>query len=103
MIGGSRRALAAAADAVETPLANDDRFKTATAPLPRRNGGYVYLDAERVWKLLYRNMSDSEQQGFDRNLRPYLEDLQTIALANEQPASADDLQRGSIFIGFKAK
>ena len=103
VIGGSRRALAAAADAVETPLANDDRFKTATAPLPRRNGGYVYLDAERVWKLLYRNMSDSEQQGFDRNLRPYLEDLQTIALANEQPASADDLQRGSIFIGFKAK
>jgi hypothetical protein len=103
VIGGSRRALAAAADAVETPLANDDRFKTATAPLPSRNGGYVYLDAERVWKLLYRNMSDSEQQGFDRNLRPYLEDLQTIALANEQPASADDLQRGSIFIGFKAK
>jgi hypothetical protein len=103
VIGGSRRALEAAAEAVATPLANDDRFKTATAPLPRRNGGYLYLDAERVWQMLYRRMSDSEQKDFDLNVRPHLEGLQTIAVASEQPASADDLQRGSVFIAFKAE
>lgn len=99
VIGGSRRALGAAADAGRSPLSKDAVFKAATAPLPTRNGGYAYVNIERFVDLIYRNMSSYEKQDFNRNVRPYIENVRAIAAAS-QPGGKDGVMRGSVFLLF---
>jgi hypothetical protein len=97
VFGSSTRMLSVSADAVRSPLSKDALFKAATAPLPAKNGGYVYVNIEQFVDLVYRNMSSSAKQDFNRNVQPYIENVRAIAAAS-QPGGKDGVMRGSVFV-----
>jgi len=99
VFGSSTRMLSTAADAARSPLSKDVVFKAATTPLPAKNGGYVYVNIEQLVDLIYRNMSSSEKQDFNRNVQPYIENVRAIAAAS-QPGGKDGVMRGSVFVLF---
>jgi hypothetical protein len=99
VFGSSTNILSAAAETARLPLSKDAAFKAATASLPTKNSGYMYVNVQELLDLIYRNMSSYEKQDFNQNVRPYTENVRAVAAAS-QPGGKDGVIRGSVFLLF---
>jgi len=100
VLGSSRLVLNSLANASGFPLAKDDIFKEASAPLPKKNSGYVYLDMTGLVNLFYRQMSNSDKRDFDRDVRPYIGTVRAVTMATQPAGSKNDTLHGSLFVLF---
>lgn len=78
-------------------LANGEAFQAALKPLPKNNQGYLYLDVQEAIRLAYNQMSDQEKRTFNKEMRPYVDAIQTLSMASE-PLNKDGTLRGVFFI-----
>jgi hypothetical protein len=84
--------LSAAAD---NPLAEDDTFREAIAPLPRDNGGYFYVNPKRIIDLVALGMAFG---GEECTACALFEPVRAVALAAEQPQAEAGVQRTLMFV-----
>ena len=96
-------ALATSRELIETAfnggakLGADATFKAATAPLPKENTGYFYLDVARTMEMVYQAMSRSDRASLDE-ARPVLEPIKAIGGASEPMSRDKDIATGTLFI-----
>lgn len=98
VMGSSRQVLNSLASASGSPLAQNTVFKEASAPLPERNSGYIYLDVAGLVNMYYRQMSDSDKRDFDRDVRPYIGAIRAITMTAKPAKGTDDTLHGSLFV-----
>ena len=99
-MGSSRQILNSLANASDFPLTKDAIFKEASASLPEKNSSYIYLDVTALVNLFYRQMSNSDKQNFDRDVRPYIATVRAVTMATQAAGSKDDTLHGSLFVLF---
>jgi len=100
VMGSSRQILNSLANASDFPLTKDAIFKEASASLPEKNSSYIYLDVTALVNLFYRQMSNSDKQNFDRDVRPYIATVRAVTMATQAAGSKDDTLHGSLFVLF---
>jgi hypothetical protein len=98
-IGSSRYALRMAANADANPLSRVNAYIHSTEPL-MDNRGLFYFNAEEAIQLIYRNLSTYEQGSFDKDVRPYIDSIQSVAISTG-PLNKDNWLHGTIFIKIK--
>ncbi len=98
IIGFPEEALETATGEIVAPIAGEATFQRVRTHLPDSVTNYVYVDAGRVWQLIYETMSPWDQENFDQEMRPFLEPIEAIGIASP-PADLDrGISRGSIYI-----
>lgn len=98
IIGFAEDALEKAIDDDIQSIADDETFKTVRKHLPRRTGGYFYVNVEATWRLAYKNMSDWDQDNFDENVRPFLEPIKAIGIAAPPTDPEKGISQGTLFL-----
>ena len=83
------------ADTADDPLADDETFKTAIAPLPTSNSGYFYLKPKPIVDLLSLGLTFSGQECLACAL---FEPVRALAFAAEQPQIEAGLGRTTLFV-----
>jgi hypothetical protein len=95
-LGTSQSLLETAFEGGDT-LADDETFKAATAPLPKKNSGYFYLNLADSLDLIYAMMSDYEKADFDE-ARDVLGPIKAISAAGEPINREKDSSMSTFFI-----
>ncbi len=98
VMGSSRQVLNSLARASGSPLAKNTVFKEASAPLPEKNSGYIYLDVASLVNMYYRQMPDSVKRDFDRDVRPYIGAIRAVTMTAKPAKGTDDTLHGSLFV-----
>ena len=83
------------ANAGDRPLADAETFKTAVAPLPASNSGYLYIQPKPILDLVTLALAFSGEECPACDL---LQPVRGIAFAAEQPQTETGVGRGVLFI-----
>ena len=90
----SENAAGKIANAADRPLADDDTFREATAPLPTSNSGYFYLRPKTIADLASLGLAISGQECVPCDL---FQSVRAIAFAGEQPPAEAGVGRSMLF------
>ncbi len=77
------------------PLADDETFKAAIAPLPGANGGYFYLKPQPIIDLISLGLTAAGQEC---PVCPVFEPIRALASANERPPAQANVLRAVVFV-----
>ncbi|HXF68412.1 MAG TPA: DUF3352 domain-containing protein [Thermoflexus sp.] len=81
----------------ERAIQRNPRFQQVLRHLPGRSNGLVFVDTQRFWDLIEDLIPPSQREGFEQDVRPFLEPIKGIGSASEaSPGST--VQRGVFFI-----
>jgi hypothetical protein len=82
----------------ENSLSNSANFKAVQSRLPNSNYGYVYADLDQAQRLIEAQMSDFEQENYQKNIRPFLEPMHAFGASASTVGVDQGLSRGVFFI-----
>ncbi len=94
VVASSENAAQKIANALDRPLADDDTFKEAIAPLPASNSGYFYLKPKTIVDLVSLGLTFSGQECAPCDL---FEPVRAIVFAGEQPPGEAGVGRSVLF------
>jgi len=98
IIGVTESGLETATNTDVEPITNDEVFQAVRAHLPSDNTGYMYVNVDKTWRLIYDTMSEYDQEYFDEDTRPYLEPIKAIGLAGTKLDPQQGLSQATLFI-----
>jgi hypothetical protein len=78
-IGSSRHTLRAASQTGDDHLSENQLFQSTVSVLPESRG-VIYVDVQEMIQAYYPMMSTREKELFNRDIRPYIESIQAIAM-----------------------
>jgi hypothetical protein len=81
LIGSSPETIRQVTRASRSALSQNQGFALATQSFPRRANLILYADVQALTRNIYAALPDNEQDFFDQEIRPYIQDIRAIALA----------------------
>ncbi|MFN3928257.1 MAG: DUF3352 domain-containing protein, partial [Thermoflexus sp.] len=81
----------------ERAIRENPRFQQVLRHLPGHRSGLLFVDAQGLWDLIGDLIPPSEREGFEQDVRPFLEPIKGIGSASEA-SSGSAVQRGVFFI-----
>lgn len=94
VIGFTEDGLEEAVDEDIDAIADDDTFKAVQKHLPRKTGGYFYVNVEAVWRLASKSMSEYDREEYE----PFLEPIKAIGIAAPPTDARKGVSQGTIFL-----